>query len=168
MNLSTYLSKKTKTELIREILTLAHTFPAIRDYYVGVSGKSDEVLARFKKKIRDEFFPARGEGDARAGVVRSAISDFKKVSKSKRDLAKLLLFHVEQGVKYTNEYGDIDENFYSTLESSFEAATKLMSKEKLLPEFQKRCSRIVKNTEDIGWGFHDFLAGVYYSTYGED
>ncbi len=168
MNLKTHLSTKTKDDLIREILTLANTFPAVNDYYANMFGKSDEVAAKFKKKIKDEFFPARGDGHARAGVVRGIIAAFKRVSASKRDLADLYIYHVEQGVKFTNEYGDINESFYNSIESSFEYAMKLIKKEKLLEEFQQRCAKIVGDSEDTGWGFGEFLADEYYSVYGDN
>jgi hypothetical protein len=41
---------------------LADTFPSVSDFYAGRTGNSDGVLARFKKRIKDEFFPARGDG----------------------------------------------------------------------------------------------------------
>jgi hypothetical protein len=72
---------------------------------------------------------------------------------------------VEQGVDYTNEYGDIDERFYSSIESSFESAMELIKKERLYQEFQARCLKIVEKTDGIGWGFHDCLGDLYYSTF---
>jgi hypothetical protein len=38
-----------------------------------------------------------------------------------------MLFYVEMGVRYTNQYGDINESFYTSMESMYENATKHIS-----------------------------------------
>jgi hypothetical protein len=39
-------------------------------------------------------------------VARKAVNDFKKVATSKQQVADIMLFYVEQGSRFTNEYGD--------------------------------------------------------------
>ncbi len=165
MKLRDYLAGKSKDDLVEEVITLSKKMPSVQEYYSIQLGKSEDVLNKFKKTIRQEFFPSKGIGNAKAGVVRKIISDFKKISTSDRDLIDLLVFHVEQGVEFTNEYGDIDENFYSSIESSFKSAMELIKKERLYQDFQTRCLEIVDETDGIGWGFHDCLADLYYSTF---
>lgn len=165
MKLKDYFAGKSKDELVQEIIKLSKNVKAVQEYYSIQLGKGEDVLNKFKKSIRHEYFPARGFGNARAGVVRKTISDFKKISKSNRNLIDLLIFHVEQGVDFTNEYGDIDENFYSSIESSFKSAMELIKKEHAYQEYQARCLEIVEETDGIGWGFHDCLADLYYSTF---
>jgi hypothetical protein len=165
MNLEAHLSAKSKTDLIREIINLSQNIPIVREYYSNLLGNSQNILEKFKKQIKREYFPSRGFGNARAGVVRKILSDFKKVSKSNRDFIELLVFHVEQGVKYTNEYGDVDERFYSSVVSSFDSAMKLIKKEKIFQDYRDRCLKIAKDTDGIGWGFHDCLADLCYSTF---
>ncbi|HCE44569.1 MAG TPA: hypothetical protein DET40_13570 [Lentisphaeria bacterium] len=138
---------------------------SVQEYYLIQLGRSEDVLNKFKESIRKEYFPSKGIGNAKAGVARKIISDFKKISKSNHDLIDLLVFHVEQGVDSTNEYGDIDETFYSSIESSFKSAMELIKKDKLHQDFQSRCLKVVEETDGIGWGFHDCLADLYYSTY---
>jgi len=165
MKLKDHLSGKTNKELIQEILMFSKKIPSVQEYYSNRLGKSEDVLAKFKKAIKEEYFPSRGDGFPQASEIRKLISDFKKISNSNRDLADLLIFRVEQGVDFTNEYGDIDEQFYSSIESSFDAATKLIKKGNLYSEFQERCLKIVEETDGIGWGFHDCLADLYYETF---
>ena len=64
---------------------------------------------------------------------------------------------VETGVRFTNEYGDIDEAFYTSLENTYAKALTLMQQEKLLVQFAARTAQIVRDTRGIGWGFHDYL-----------
>jgi hypothetical protein len=165
LDIKKYLDKKSKKQLVSEICRLSNKIPMVKEYYSNLLGKSDEVLEKFKRLIKQEYFPSKGFGDARAGIIRKIISDFKKIAKSNTDLIELLVYHVEQGVKYTNEFGDIDERFYSSIERSFESALILIKKEKLFEEYQERCFKIFKDTDGIGWGFHDCLGELHYSTF---
>ncbi len=82
-----------------------------------------------------------------------------------------MLFYVETGVKFTNDFGDIDEGFYSSMETTYVAALTLMRKESLLDKFADRAGKVVSDTSGIGWGFHDYLCDVhsdFYSDYSED
>ena len=72
-----------------------------------------------------------------------------------------MLFYVEQGVKFTNAYGDIDEPFYNSMESMYAKALELITKYDLKDVFYPRCRRIVDDTSGIGWGFHDTLGDLY-------
>lgn len=74
---------------------------------------------------------------------------------------------MEQGVKFTNAYGDIDEAFYISIENTYEDALKLIAKNNLHDKFKERCENIISDTQGIGWGFHDTLSDYYEEHYGE-
>ena len=73
----------------------------------------------------------------------------------------LMLYYVETGVKYTREYGDIDEPFYNSMENMYASALELIEKLSLHRDFYARCKKIVTNTEGIGWGFYDNLSYLF-------
>lgn len=77
-----------------------------------------------------------------------------------------MIVHVESGVEYTNEYGDIDERFYDNIERTYLNLLKHLSKNNLLAEYKDQCLNIVNETAGIGWGFHDELTDLYYEFYG--
>jgi len=56
---------------------------------------------------------------------------------------------------------DIDVGFYSSLEKTYLAALTLMVKENLLDNFEDRAGKLVTETSDIGWGFHENLHDIY-------
>lgn len=72
---------------------------------------------------------------------------------------------MENGVEFTNGFGDINEGFYSSLESVYHDAMKLIDKMKLHDNYKIRAHEILKETENIGWGFHDTLSDFYYGIY---
>ena len=72
-----------------------------------------------------------------------------------------MLFYVEQGVQFTESYGDIDEPFYYSMESIYAKAIQDMTKFNLKDTFRKRCHKLVQDTKGMGWGFHDMLKEIY-------
>lgn len=161
--LKQYLKTRSQAELIEDISELFKRIPAVKDYYqVKLNPLAEsQVVEKYKKVIEDEFFPARGFGKARLSVARKAVNDYKKVAASPASIADIMVFYVEQGVKFTNEYGDIDEPFYNSMESMYAKALEWMNKYELKDMFYLRCRQIVSDTSRIGWGFHDALGYLY-------
>lgn len=122
----------------------------------------EETLEKYRKKIVEQFFPARGFGKLKLGEARQAIRDYRKATGKLPGTAELLMTYVENGVKFTREYGDIDERFYSSVESALaELATLLRGKAReLYPQFRDRLAAAERQTCNIGWGFHDYFGGV--------
>jgi hypothetical protein len=76
-------------------------------------------------------------------------------------MAELMLFYVENGVNYTDCYGDINEQFYLSMESMYERALDFITDNNLVDIFKERCLKVVNDTVDMGWGFHDQLFNTY-------
>ena len=70
-------------------------------------------------------------------------------------------------MKFTNEFGDINEAFYSSMATTYVAALALMKKENVLDKFADRAGRVVSDTSGIGWGFHDYLFDVHADFYAD-
>jgi len=121
-----------------------------------------EVLEACRSKIVEQFFPKRGFGKLKLGEARKAIRDYKKATGNVPGTAELLMTYVESGVKFTNEYGDIDERFYSSVESALDELASLLRREarELYPQFRERLTKVEQTSNGIGWGFHDFIADV--------
>ena len=162
-SLTEYLKKQSSRQLVRLILSLANKYPEVGQYLrVMIDPQMEEEAVNvYKKQVQQEFFPKRRYGKARLSVARKPIADFRKISKNTHHLIDILLHYVEQGVKYTNAYGDIDEPFYDSMESMYDDALKLIEKYELYEEFDVRCKKIVTDTDGIGWGFHDNLRDMY-------
>jgi len=161
--LKQYLQNSSKEDLISDISELFKRFNSVKDYYqIKLSPQAEaQVGEKYKKIIADEFFPTRGLGRAKLAVAKKAVTEYKKVTKNPAGIADIMLFYVEQGVKFTNAYGDIDEPFYNSMESMYEKAVEWIIRYAMPDIFQERCLRIVEDTSDIGWGFHDNLSDIY-------
>lgn len=124
-----------------------------------LSATPDEMAEPYRKIVRQVFNPdGRGFPSLQLGTARKALNDFKKACADPVAVIDFMFFYVEQGVICTNTYGDIDAPFYNSLLSVYRSATELFANiddpaviELLHPRFLD----IIRDTRDIGWGFHD-------------
>ncbi len=153
-----------------ELLRLLHDLYALNaDNKVFLSTRflaitPEEMAEPYRKVIRQVFNPNRGEPSLKLSAARKALNDFKKACADPLAIIDLMLFYVEQGVICTNTYGDINESFYSSLASVYRNAAELageITDLAVLDQFRPRFARIVRDTSDIGWGFHDELREIF-------
>ena len=162
-----YLAERSQDELTDDLLALFDRFDAVKDYYQAqLSADDEEVRAKYKAIVEREFAPARGFPQMRLSVARKAITDYQKVSGSREGRIDLMLAYVEAGVRCANTYGDLHEQFYSSMGSMFRSAVELIVEHKLQPAYERRCWQIVHDTRNIGWGFHDELSNIYAEAFG--
>jgi len=144
----------------------------LKDLYEAAGGNRDfiharcqagecggEVLEKYRSKIVEQFFPARGFGKLKLGEARQAIREYRKATGNLPGTAELLMTYVENGARFTHEYGDIDERFYDSIESALDELAALLRGEArgLYPQFRNRLAKVEQMTDGIGWGFHDFV-----------
>lgn len=159
------LKTQTKDELIKHIGELYKKYKPVKEYFdFYLEPDEDKLLAQYKRKVYAGFY-SKSVWPIKLSVSRKAINEFKKLGVSQESIADLLLYFVECGVELTNDYGDIYESFYVSVESAFYKALEIMSKESLLDDFKDRCWTIMDNTGNIGWGFHDAISSMYYEFY---
>jgi hypothetical protein len=156
------LDKKQLISLISELYKINSATKEYLDFFANPNENEQHV--KYKQRVLEAFYPKRGT-DLKLKEAKLAIADFKKLGTSAELQADLMLFYVECGVRFTNDFGDINESFYSSLESMYKKALDLMHTENLLNSFQDRSLKIVKDTENIGWGFHYYIAGEHYEYY---
>ena len=112
----------------------------------------------------EQFFPARGFGKLKLGEARKSIRDYRKATGNLPGTAELLMTDVENGTRFTREYGDIDERFYSSLESAWQEVATLLRGEArdLYPQVRDRPAQVEQMADGIGWGYGDFVTDLVY------
>lgn len=129
--------------------------------YMGVvnGDLKEQMLEKYQKIIVNEFFPERGEGKLRYSVAKKAISDYSKASGDPKGTLDLMFTYVENGVKYTNTYGDIDKQFYLNIYGMLSKICDfLWEKRELYPLFRKRLFKVCQDSCNIGWGFREMVS----------
>ena len=166
--LKSKLAGMTREELEKEITGLYKRFANVKDYYdIKEEDPLDsKIFNKALKTIGDQFYPARGYGRLNLAKARKAISDFKKLVKHPIPIAELMFHYIENGIRFTNDYGDIDERFYSSMESMFASLCKYVIKNGLSDIYKNKLNDLVNEAPE-GWGFRDSLTDTYYANFNE-
>ncbi len=126
--------------------------------------KDDRALGPYKETIAQSISPAEPwKTLVKISQARKAISDYRKAAGDPENLADLMLFYVECGVTYIQEWEDADEAFYSSLVSVFTDGMEMLDRcdqnaiRRLLPRFEEA----VQSTAEMIWSFHDSLCDIF-------
>jgi hypothetical protein len=159
------LKKLDKDNLIELVMDLYKKNKSVQDY-LDLHIKQDEqvLLKKYCDKVFEAFYPKRGH-DYKLKDAKQALTDFKKLGASDAAYSELMLFFVETGVKFTRDFGDMNDAFYSSMSKAYLSALTIMEEEDLLGKFADRAGKVVTATRGMGWGFHDFLVSAYTEFY---
>ena len=167
---TTHLKKALKdfseSELITLLADVAQACPQAREFLTVKFPSGDnigEVLDKYKQKVQHEFYPKRGMGRLNLKEAKKAISDFKRICDDKAMIIDLMLFYVENCIEFTNDFGDIDENFYNSACSVYGSVVKEINggNMNLYGVFTDRLKEAARNACE-GWGFQDAIMDLYY------
>jgi hypothetical protein len=156
------LDKDKLIDLVSDLYKKNKSVKEFFDFYVNPDER--KLFKKYQDKVFEAFYPRRGY-NFKLKEGKQAISDFKKLGPSAELLAELMLFYVETGVKFTNDYGDLNEQFYKSLATAFVESLTLMNKENLLYKFEDRVGTVVDDSRVIDWGFHNYLVQVWIDFY---
>ena len=155
------LSQPELIELVKVLFDHSHDNKLLLASRFSSQPLGEDAIAPYRKRIVDQFFPARGFGKLGLAEARKAIREYKKATSDLLGTAELMMVYVEQGTEFTNTYGDIDEVFYNSMESVLEELIKLLSSSQgkvLYPVFRERLRELAHEARDIGWGYSDEVA----------
>lgn len=159
------LKKLDKDALIDMIGELYKKHKPVKEHLdFWVSPDETALLEKYKEKVLRAFFPVRGF-QLKLKDAKQAIADFKKLEPPPAAVADLMLYYVESGVRFNNEFGDINEAFYISLQTAYSDALTLMKSAGVLSDFSVRAAKVLHDTENIGWGFYDDLEHIHRMFY---
>jgi hypothetical protein len=130
-----------------------------------------DPLGPYKKTIEECMYPdVRTNKPIRISKAKAAISSYSKAVVDPLGETELMTFFVECGNSFTVEFGDIDEDFYYSLNLMYK---RVIDKVLSLPEvhredFKERLLEIMESSGNIGWGYHDALCADYSEAFPDD
>jgi hypothetical protein len=162
-----HINDWSKTALIALVKDLYEAAADNRDFLharLQAEENAGVALKKYRRKIVEQFFPARGFGKLKLGEARKAIRDYRKATGNLEGIIELMLTYVENGTEFTQEFGDINASFYSSLESVLAEMAELLMAEgrELYPKFRERVQRLAARAAGIGWGYGDALQDQVY------
>jgi len=129
-----------------------------------------DALKPYLKIIDDTLYPdILRNKPIQIAKAKKAISDYTKAAGEPKGILELMVFFVETGTEFTVNFGDIDEDFYLSLERMFSKALDLvltMDKE-TIDEYYERFAAIVVRASNIGWGYGDALDEMFHEAFPE-
>ncbi|MFA7057264.1 MAG: DUF6155 family protein [Candidatus Cloacimonadales bacterium] len=156
------LKELEKDEIIKIVGELYQKNKPVKEYLDFLVEPNEKALhKKYREKVFEAFYPKRGMR-IKLKEGQKAITDFKKLNPSPELLADLMFFYVEMGIKTTNEFGDMGENFYLGMESFYETALIFLNKNDLLEKFLERSRKLTNKVHDDSYGFKDALLETYY------
>lgn len=167
LNVRRQINNWSKPALIALVKDLYETSPDNRDFLQArfqAEENTGAALEKYRRKIVEQFFPARGFGKLKLAEARKAVRDYRKATGNLEGTIDLMLAYVENGTEFTHQFGDINGPFYGSLESVLHEMAQLLLGEgrELYPKFRERIQRLTTHADDIGWGYGDALRDHVY------
>jgi hypothetical protein len=158
-----HLKACSKEELVQMLLDMARRNPSVERFLIAKFDPTAPApdFEGYKAEVRAEFFPTRGFGNGNPSIAFRMLQRVEAEATNPKQVIDFIYSCVETGVEFTAAYGDIDEEYYTAFEDLFERAAKLAATEKLIDDYEPRARRIVRSTDEMGWGFNDELERIF-------
>lgn len=149
-------------EIVSELCKLSKQNKQFVEVFVQGSGAVDysTIVRDAPKKIFGKFYtPSGNPRTPKLGEARKIVNETAKMLKGQTALiAELKLYFVIVGTKFTGQFGDMYDGFYSSMESMFESFLKeIAAKPELLKTFMDELWTIHHTSRMMGWGYQDQL-----------
>jgi hypothetical protein len=144
--------------LLQDLFNLSTENKALIAARLWVAQGREGILDEYRERITRQFEPKRGLPNLDLRAARKAISDYKKTTNDPLGVIELMLTYLESGLTVTEQYGDIDEPYYNSLESVLESLVKLLKgarNAELYYTHEDRLRALRSRTHDLGWGIGD-------------
>ena len=151
--------------LVLDLCDVSEENRAFVDARLGVA---KEPLTPYKQRIDEALYPdVFSNKPIRIAMARKAITEYNRAAGDLRGLLELMIYYVERGTAFTADYGDIDEGFYSSIESMYDRFLTALEKGDATTKesFRMRAKAVVDRARGIGWGFYDYLADRFSTAY---
>ena len=123
----------------------------------------ERTLEPYRSIIANALYPDVFKNkDVSLSAGKKAISDYFKATKDKEGQLELMVHYLESGNQFTVDLGDIDEQFYSSLESMFERIVAVLRTQStdVQERYYPRLENVVHSARNIGWGYYDYISDL--------
>jgi len=153
-------------EVILELCKLTPKNKQFLQLYLQSSDSADigSIINEAKKKIHGHFYGRSKFPKVDLSNARKVVNEYSKVLKEyPSQIAELKLYYVEIGTELTNDFGDINADFYTSLESMFDSFCKLIKKHpNYFKKYEDRIYDLQFACQNIGWGYHDVIDDIIF------
>ena len=158
------LLKKEKSELLKLIRDLYSYRDDNKAFMHSRYSIGRQTLEPYRNIISESLYPdVYTNKPIRLSRGKKAISDYFKATKDKAGQLELMVHYLETGNKFTVDFGDIDEQFYSSLESMFERILSALKEQptEVQEKYYSRLEDVVISARNMGWGYYDYIRALF-------
>jgi len=158
------LVEKEKSELLKLIADLYSFIAENKSFIHTRYSIGGQTLEPYRTIISESLYPDMySNKPLRISVGKKAISDYFKATKNKAGHLELMVHYLETGNQFTVNCGDMDEQFYSSLESMFERILATLKKQStdVQDKYFSRLKNVVSSARNIGWGYYDYISEIF-------
>lgn len=125
----------------------------------------ESIAKEGKKKIHSHLYGNSMFPKIDLAGCRKQVREYSKLLKDyPGQIADLQLYYVETCTEITNEYGDMDERFYNSMESMLGSFCKQVQKHPVVyNKFRERLINLDAACGGIGWGYGDAISDMISS-----
>lgn len=166
--LKKHLQSLSKKQIIETVLEMYDNMKPVKEYLeFFLNPNEKEMQQKYKAVIVNEFYPKgkSTEPKTRFSVAKKAIADFRALKPSAELQGDLMVTLAEMACKFTYDYGDMWDQYYTSAAINYEAALKYLQKNNLLDNFKLHCQTCVKYASPCGYGFADEIASLFHEYY---
>ncbi len=141
-----------------------------RDFFHARFGLGDDPLQAYKEIIEEAMYPdVMKDGPVQVARAKQAIARYEKAVGEPHGRMELMLFFIERGHAFSDQYGYGDESFFTALERMFARAAALLATMEpgAIERLRPRLDSVVEEVNGIGWGHYDELLRIYGETFPE-
>jgi hypothetical protein len=158
------LSEKDKAELLKLIADLYSSSSENKAFIQSRYSLGGKSLEPYRTIISESLYPdVYKNRPISLSVGKKAIADYFKATKDKAGQLELMVHYLECGNQFTVDFGDIDEQFYSSLESMFNRVLTALGAQpnNVQEQYLARLESVVSSAKNIGWGYYDYISDIF-------
>jgi hypothetical protein len=159
------LVEKEKSELLKLIGDLYSSSVENKSFIHSRYAVGGESLEPYRSIISESLYPDFHKNKSiKLSTGKRAISNYFKATNNKKGKIELMVHYLETGNQFTLDYGDIDEKFYSSLESMFDNILSELTKQSIdiQKKYISRLEVVVSSARNIGWGYYDCISDLLH------
>ena len=155
------LSGKKNAELLKLIADLYALNEENKRFVTTRYSVGSNSIESYKEIISESLYPDVCENKPiKLSAGKKAISDYFKATKDKNGQLELMVYYLETCNQFTLDYGDINESFYSSLESMLDRILSILRKQsaEINVQYLPRLRELVESARGMGWGYYDYIS----------
>lgn len=154
-----YLKTKSKKELMEEIIQLSNEYDTVQEHFEAKM-QADAIIRQLKKykKAISEVFKVQSVTDLpNLELVQDVITRFRKSAQAPEYIAELMVYALEESVKFARKFRPTDETFTEKIEHLYQDTVSFVENQGIGNHVATRLKTIVVDLSGLFFRWDYFI-----------